>query len=471
MLLFRLGGQLLTFVVLILLSRHLGPKVFGQYATLMSFIGFCAILLAPSLNDLLVRDAMKSTRGRDWVLRNGYGLRLLLALTAGIAAVIISPLIGWEGITVAVTGLGAAGLFFSLWTPSWRFAYETPLQLDFRLDVAAGVNLLGRILLLGTLLYAVLLGSGLIGIVAAGSIGELLASLLLWILLVRRKYAVSPLFDQAELRRQLHEAAPIILAETLTMIYTRLDILMLNRMAGATEAGLFAGPMRIVDGLAIIPTVVLASATPILNRLRLNDPARYKAAAALTYRMMWVSGLAVALPVSLFSGEITRLFYGPAYAGSAAVMRFGAWVAPLAFTAAIWQVLMIIGGKQRVIVYVYGGLCVLNVGLNLLLIPYFGATGAAVAKVVTFAALFPLTLFWTDARRYGWKLGLGGWIPFALTLGTAYLLSGAKLAMWWGMPMVVAGAAAFIWFSGWFGPKRLLDAKRTFFGRNELGRG
>ena len=105
---------------------------------------------------------------------------------------------------------------------------------------------------------------------------------------------------------------------------------------------------------------------------------------------MAVLWLSVALPVSLFSPFIVNTFYGKSYAASAAILSIYVWAQfGTNFGVARSSFLAIEGKLKFSLYFSVIGAC-LNVLLNLILIPKFGALGATIATLFTY--LFTIVL-------------------------------------------------------------------------------
>ncbi len=476
MLLFRFGGQAITFLIIALLARYLGPEQFGIFSTLTIFISFCAIFLAPSLNDLMIREAMNSSildgNGRRTcaeALRTGYGLRLSLAFVGMLFAVSIGPLMGWDGLNLGLIALSAVSLITSLAMPSFRTSYDIPLQLDYRMDRAAGINFFGRSILLAAFVVSILAGAKLTGIITAQIVGETIAFAILLGLLARSGYPITPNFNLVNIKTLTILAAPLILAEAFTITYTRLDVLLLNYFTGAREAGIFAGPLRLIDGLQIIPTVILGSLIPLFNRLKTENNVDFKRAIKLSARAFWACGIVCAVTMSPFSDSITSLFLGDRYGDSSPILRIGVFCAPLVFAGTLLPAILIVEDEQNLIAILYFFLAIVSVGVNLILIPQFGATGAIYGKLITYAAIYPLALLWKSSRANCWTLLSQGVIPFMLSILATYYLHRLNLSIWWGLPTIFVLSASLIWFTGWFGASKVKELKNLFIGRSPSG--
>lgn len=453
MLFFRLLGQAVTFVAFIVLGRYLKPELFGRYNYLYGLIVFFIAPLTPLLNDLTVREAVNRASERVKIFRVGNGLRLIFSLVGIGVALLIIPLISSvdRSLSFMMILFASGGILFSVWMPSWRYGLESMLQVDFRMDIASAVNLIGRVVILGFLLWGCFSGFGLTQIVGLQAAGELIATILLMLLCVKLGYPVIPSFERKELKFQFNEALPLIWAELLVLGYTRIDVVMLKFINGEASVGYFAAAMRLTDAFQLLAAVFIVSAMPILSRTYQEHRGKYLSITRLSYKIMTLSGLFIALSLSVYSSEIILLFYGGEYAESIGVLTVGAWSIPLIFGLSTYRTLLVASHKQHHLVGQFLLLVIICLVLNRLLIPEFGAVGAAWAKVATFATLFPLTLFWRDVRETGLEFIRVAGLPIALAVGFSVIVRYADLPILIGIPIMSVGLLSAAYFTGWFG--------------------
>jgi O-antigen/teichoic acid export membrane protein len=166
--------------------------------------------------------------------------------------------------------------------------------------------------------------------------------------------------------------------------------------------------------------------------------------------------------ISPFGSQLAPLFFGQEWAESGSVLRWGAWAAPLVFAGTLWSLLMIVTNQQHLIFKVFLGMAVVNLTCNALLIPKLGADGAAISRIVTYASMFPLSLFWSGARHFGWTYNLQGLFPLLLAVSAGWGIQRLQIGLWWGLPLTGLVAAAGFWLTGWLGPARLRRFAQIF---------
>ena len=130
--------------------------------------------------------------------------------------------------------------------------------------------------------------------------------------------------------------------------------------------------------------MISQSIGPTIARKKNSDPVGYEKSITQLFSLMWWTMLPVSVGIALFSHPIVALLYGPAYRASATVLAIHVFAnipVALGVSQSIW---MVNEGKNTLSLSktVIGAIS--NVLLNLLLIPKYGALGAASATVVSY---------------------------------------------------------------------------------------
>ena len=465
MLIFRGLGQLLTFASIIVLSRHLGTELFGTYSFLYGIMIFFTIPLTPALNDLMVKVAVNNPERKVEVLRAGLTLRLVSAVAVLILAVLIIPLLKVQNISFLMICAAASGLLFSLSFTSWRFGLEGFFQTDFRMDLASGVNLAGRLVLLGLLIIGAMTGAGIGSMIMLQAMGEIAATALLVIIAIVVGYSLKPIWKSVYIKRLFIGGLPLIWTEMLTLAYTRSGVLFLQAFKGEREVGLFSAPLRLVDALQLLPTIFLVSAVPIISRIYAGSRDRFDDAVRLSYKTMLLIALPIAALFSVYGNELILILFGEGFRAAGQVLVIAAWIIPFSFTSATFRAILISMGKQRHLPFLLIILVITNIALNLYCVPRFGAVGGGWAIMLTYTVLFPASLLRKETRSLGLMFFRTVLIPLVVCLLICWLVSYAGISIWIGGPALVLFIPVLAFISGWFG-KSEMKKLQEFVGRS-----
>lgn len=368
-------------VVGVVVARHLGPSGMGELGLALGWAALLAPLATLCVDDLVIRELVAQTERKAEVLGTALGLRAL----AGMSSTLVAPLLMWvvygdvERVklvaVVTLTALWGAADVFTLW-----FHHKIRMQGVVRLRSVVFITLaLLRVLL-------VELGASLFWFAVLVAVETGLCALVAWALFLMdqsrpRRLAFAP--DLARLF--VREGWPLMLSGLAVATYLRVDQVLLPLLAGDHEAGLYAAALRISEAWYVIPTALAQSVMP-----RIVERARYSSAALVTelvpvFRLLVALAYLAALCISALSPFLVRTLFGEAYEGAALVLVFHVWAGvfvALGTARNIWDT----GAARTQLSLLSVALgAVINVGLNVVLIPEHGAVGAAIATLIAYA--------------------------------------------------------------------------------------
>jgi PST family polysaccharide transporter len=210
----------------------------------------------------------------------------------------------------------------------------------------------------------------------------------------RQSHLLSFAWDSSIARNLIQEGWPLLIAGLAVTLYMRLDMLMLQAMAGTREVGIYAAATNLSMAWYFVPMIVVPTVAPTIIKLRDLDRNRYLACLHTLYFFLAWSAVAIALPLSMLAAPVMTLLYGPEYGDGACVFALHMWAGVAVFLGVASSQYLVVERLQRISLYrtLIGLLC--NFGLNLILIPRWGAIGAAAATVISyFLAVFSMVLF------------------------------------------------------------------------------
>ena len=191
----------------------------------------------------------------------------------------------------------------------------------------------------------------------------------------------------------LRKSAPFALLVLLMASYNRIDPILLRRLASDADAGVYAGAFRLLDALTMVAYLVSVPLLPVFSRLCAEKKPVGDSVRMVFWPLMLFS-VGTAVACSLLAEPLMRLLYHGGAAPYVPVFRvviFG--LVPIGLTY-IFGTLLTAGGHLRQLNLFAAASLVLNVVVNMLLIPRFGAVGSAYASLTAqgFMAIAQLML-------------------------------------------------------------------------------
>jgi O-antigen/teichoic acid export membrane protein len=360
-----------------LLLRHLGTVDTGRYMTIASLVAIIAGVSDLGLTAVGLREASsRSQAERDAVLRALLGLRILLTV-AGVALMTAIAAVSYP--TVFVIGVPIAG--FGLLLQTVQDNYGVLLQVSLRmgwvtvLDLVRGV---GSALITAALALA---GAGVLAFVAI-TVPIGLATVVLSAALIRGERSLAPSFDPARWKSLVRHVLPYSVAVAASVVYFQMGQVMTSALASGQELGYFGASFRVIQVLTLLPGLAVGTAFPIFARAASENHRRLGYALERVFEVAIILAAWTALSVAALAGLAMSLIGGHEFAPAATVLAIQGIALAGTFVGAVWSYGLLSLGLYRRILFANVSLLILSVGVMAVLIPSYGARGAAVGTAV-----------------------------------------------------------------------------------------
>ena len=323
-------------------------------------------------------------RGRVTVVRTCFWYTMAAA-TAGLALgiVLAEPISHWLFSTGSRAGLVRAAFVF-LWAQMNYEQLTSLFRVEERSYAYVAATLANVIITVGaTILLVAVWNKGATGVIVGNFTGTLAVYV---VLLAYRRYQLGLEFDRPLFRQMQRFGLPLVPSGLALWVIDLSDRFFLVRMKGLGETGLYSVGVRVSTAILLLLVAVRTAWPGFAYSIRDDQEAKRTYGFVLTYVLYLSCWMSLAL--SLLAPWIVRLLTVPAlYPGSRVVplLVFGG-------TAFIAFNLMSIGiGRAKRTQFnwvVTGAAALVNVGLNVALIPPFGMMGAAVSTLAAYAVMF-----------------------------------------------------------------------------------
>ena len=139
---------------------------------------------------------------------------------------------------------------------------------------------------------------------------------------------------------------------------------------------------------------------PVIMESHKNNYLKYEQQNRLMYAIVFYISVFVSLLFVIFASPVIRLLYGEAYMPSVAPLQVITWYVAFSYLGVARNAWIVSENLQKYITPIYAGAAITNVVINYLLIPVWGATGAAIASLITqVSTIFFFPLFIKPMRK------------------------------------------------------------------------
>lgn len=368
----------LGWVGTLVIVRTLSLEEWGRFSFVFSLLGLLSVLADLGLGRVALKGLLDDQGDQAGFAGTLVVLRAILGVACYMLAVGFVILARYPPEVVGATAV--AGLVLVLASPS--HAVESVFQSHLRVGSVAVGNVLGQLSQLALVVAIASAGGSVVLLTIPAVVCEVV--ILTWrVRRVRRLQTLRLNVQWATWGRLLREAAPLGAGVILSTAYFRVDSVMLSKLDTFSAVGIYGVAYKFVDIAHYLPTALMVTVLSLMVRAWPSDPTAYGDAFRRAFAVLAVVSTIVAVEFAVFARPIVSLLYGEKYEVGAHAARLVVAAECLgAFGVLAVGALVAIGRHKLYPLVALAGL-VVNVSLNLWLIPWQSYEGAAMATVAT----------------------------------------------------------------------------------------
>lgn len=433
------GSNLLLFVLGFLAARYLAPVAFGQYSAAFAFVGLFRILpdFGMAYASTIAISRERSLAGR--MIGNLLGFQAVLSLLTLVACLGIGRAL-FDGPTWTAVVVLTADLILKAVKNTLRWLLKS-----FEMFGTEALSLLvERAAILGAGFASLALGWGVVGFVLVFAAVRVVDAAGLFAYIRLRVLPLRPAFDVRLWWDLFRKGLPFAYAGAVILMFFQVDAVLLEQMRGPEEVGWYSAPVRVLEGLTLVPRILGYALIPTMAALFSSSPASVTALYRRGSKYLLLAGLPIAAFGVLASDPFIPLLFGPDYRPSIALSRILLPAAAFMFLSNFAETTLACINRWTTIVVASTIALGLNVVLNLRWIPTHGAEGAAWATILTEGAYLLMTAGALHAYGYRFSWPAEAARPLlaaAAFAGTLWLTRGLPLAAAAALASVVFGLA------------------------------
>ena len=380
------------------IARYLGPEQFGLFSYAQSFAALFLVFATLGLDGIVIRELVKDESKAGKLI----GTAFVLKLTGAIAVfAILAVAVGFTSndtyTNTLIFIIASATIFQAFNVVDFYF------QAKVLSKYVALANTITIFISSVVKIVLILNEAPLIAFVWVVLFDSVVLAVGLIYIYIKKNTTFSIrklLFNKLTAIDLLRDSWPLILAGIVTSIYMKIDQVMIKEMISTEAVGQYAAAVRLSEAWYFIPLVVASSLFPaIVNAKKQNEELYYSRLQRLYDLMTWVA-ITIAVAMTFFSGWVVDLLYGSHYDQTGGVLMIHTWAGIFVFLGVVSGKWFLTENLQMLAFWrTFSGM-IINILLNILLIPKYGIQGAAVATLVSyFTAALLFDLFTTKTRK------------------------------------------------------------------------
>jgi len=394
-------SKLIAVFLLPIYTHYLTPSDYGAAEVMLASVIAASIVVRLGIIEAILRFYYMAGERPAAVVATGFaslfwGATILAALALPFAAPISDALLGHEDATLARLAI------LGLWALTMYEYALTLLRLDERARAYFGITIVNVLITIPFTVFLIVVEGERANGILLGTYGT--GAVVTFWMLWRQRRRLSFIPDGALLRRMFRFGLPTMPAELSLYSLNFIDRIILARMVGLAEVGLYALAVKFAQAMQVLARGFQLAWPPLAYSIRDDDEARRVYAAIFTW---FAAALAFAvIGLWLESRWIVRLLAAPEYFPS--YQAVGLVATGIALYALYLAMVVILGrtGRTEFSFPATIAAVVTNVLLNVLLVPSHGIVGAGLALVASYVIVLGLMYLFTQRLfrvPYEWR--------------------------------------------------------------------
>lgn len=373
----KLGKAILTLVSTMIISRSLGVEKYGIISYAASIVAFAAPIMKLGINEILVHELVNRPEEEGRVLGTTIVLNLCSSLLCMIGiTVFVNFANAGEKTTIIVCMCYSCQLLFQ----ALEMVYYW-FQAHLKSKHTSIAILISYFIVVFVQLVLIFIKANIYTLALSYTMEYLITSIILVIFYKKEKGARFS-FSFSEAKHLLATGKYYIISGLMVMIFSQTDKIMLKLMCDDTSVGIYSAAVTCANMTSFIFVAIIDSFRPtIFNSYKNTDEFKTKLKSLYSI-IIWFS-LIQCIVMTLFAPIIIKIIYGVEYAKAINVLQIAVWFTTFSYIGTVRNIWILSYGYQKFLSIINISGAIMNIILNLVLIPFYGAIGAAIASVIS----------------------------------------------------------------------------------------
>ncbi len=374
----RLAQVVFALIINLLTARYLGPSNYGVISYAASIVNFVVPIMTLGINNVFVNEILNKPEEEGKTLGTSVVLTLISAICCIIGlttfAFVVNPGEKQTILVCALYGLLLIPQSFEMvqyWFQSKLLSKYTSLSM-----------LLAYIIVSAYKIFLLVTGKSVYWFAISHALDySIIAVLLFAIYFKKGGQRLSFSFKRAS--ELFSQGKHYILAGIMGSVLAQTDRIMIKMMGESSDVGFYSAAYAMCGLTTFVFSAIIDSMRPMILEQRKKSHNDYEKNVIRLYSIVIYLSLAQSVVLTIFSKYFILIFYGSAYIESIETLKIISWYTTFSYVGAVRNVWILAEQKQKYLWIINFVGMILNILINLVLIPIWGINGAAVATLLT----------------------------------------------------------------------------------------
>lgn len=389
----KIVQSLMQFVIGMLCARYLQPENYGLINYAASLVAFVTPIMKLGFDATLVRELIEDPHNEREIMGTSLVLNFISSVICIIGVTLFSFFVNaGDKITIIVCLLYSFSLMF-LAVEMIQYWFQYKLISKY----SSVVMLCAYLAVSAYKAFLLISQKSVLWFSIANSIDYGLIGITLVIIYLKMGSGFSFSFKRG--KSMLSSSKHYILASLMLVIIQNTDHIMITNMISKEENGFYSAAITCATAVQFVYLAIIDSFRPLILQNKKDNSAEYEINVTRLYSITLYMAIAQCIVFTLFAKLIVNVLYGQGYVNTVPILQILVWYFIFSVMGAVRNVWILAEEKQKYLWIINLSGALFNIVLNSILIPFYGACGAAVASLMTqFFANFILGFVIKDIR-------------------------------------------------------------------------
>lgn len=372
-------------------ARYLGVQDFGALNYAMAIVAITGVFATMGIESLVVKKLIEAPEFKNEILTTAFFIKFFGAII-GLVTTFLYCYFANESLTLPLI-LSIGTLFLAMDVVD----YYNQSKINSKIIVI--LRSISFIITSALRIYAIINHFPVFYFAIIISL-ELFVSFILMYFSMKEIFLRFTNFSKPIAKEFIKKGFPLLFASFTVIVYMKIDQIMIAEMINIKSVGIYSAAIKISEMIYFIPVIIMSTFFPFLIKSNIN----FHEKIYIIYKLMITLSLVISTFISILSNYIIEALYGNLYKESSNILIIHVWASIFVFVGVASNQYLIINNLSKYSFYqtLLGALS--NIILNLILIPYYGAFGAAIATLVSYGISAYLSNLIFEETRSNFKL-------------------------------------------------------------------
>lgn len=374
----RVAQSVLQLIIGMLSARYLGPANYGLIGYAGSIVAFATPLMQLGLRSTLVNELISTPEKEGEIMGSALAMSMLSSVICIFGV--------FSFVSIANPGEPQTLIVCVLYSICLIFGAVELIQYWFQYRLESKypslVMLVAYFIVSAYKIYLLATGKSIYWFAVVNSIDYGIIGITL-VAIYHKRDGQRLKCSFAMAKRLFSKSKYYILASMMVTVFQHTDHVMLKQILGDAENGFYTAAISCTTVCQFVYKAILESAQPAILSAKKEQSPSYEKYVSTLYCIIVTLSVLQGIGFTVFAKLIVQILYGAEYMASVPVLRILVWHVSFSYIGSVRNVWILAEGKQSLLWKINLAGALINIGLNAVLIPWYGACGAAVASLAT----------------------------------------------------------------------------------------